>query len=227
FKKNQSTYQLPERRTFQYLILDDAKVAERVKIAPQDAERYYNENKDRFRVQERVRVTHILLKTTDKKEDEIKKIEAKAQDLWKQARAGKDFAELAKANSEDESSAKKGGEIGWITRGQTVPEFEQRAFTMKAGELSEVVKTQYGFHIIKALEHETGRLKPFAEVQPTILQELRSERGDLERVQMAERARRAAIRNHGNLQEAGAEVGAPVLTAKLVARNSAVPEIGA
>ncbi len=227
YKKNLNLYQMPERRTFQYMILDDAKVGERIKITPQELERYYNENKDRFRIQERVRVTHILLKTTDKKEDEIKKMEAKAQDLLKQVRSGKDFAELAKANSEDESSAKKGGEIGWITRGQTVPEFEQKAFTMKAGEVSDVVKTQYGLHIIKMLEHETGRLKPFAEVQPTILQELRSERVDMERMQLAEKARAAATRHPGNLQEAGREVGLPVLTATLVARNSLIPEIGA
>lgn len=227
FKQNRASYPLPERRSFRYMAIDDARVQATVEIKPQEIQRYYNENRDRYRVQERARVTHILLKTTEKKDDEIKKIEAKAHDLLKQVRAGKDFAELAKGNSEDTVSAEKGGEVGWITRGQTVPEFEHKAFSMKPGETSDVVKTQYGLHILKLLERETARQKPFAEVEGSIREELARERTQLERSRLADRARAAASRHGVNLEAAGKEVGLEVLTAALVEKGSAVAGVGA
>ena len=227
FKKNRATYMMPERRSLQYIVIDNATVASKVKITPEELQRYYNENKDRFRVQDRVHVTHILFKTTDKKEDEIKKIEAKAQDVLKQVRAGKDFAELAKANSEDTGSAQKGGDIDWVTRGQTVPEFEQKAFAMKPGEISDLVKTQYGFHIIKVLEKDNARVKTFPEVEKTIREEFTRERSDAERSQLTDRLRAAAARHSQSLPEAGRELGLPVLTATGVTRNSPIPQLGA
>ncbi len=227
FQKNKSAYVLPERRSFKYMVIDDAQLASRIQLSQQDLERYYNENQDRYRVQDRVRVTHILLKTTDKKEEEVKQIEARAQDLLKQIRAGKDFAELAKAHSEDPVSAAKGGEVGWITRGQTVPEFEQKAFYMKPGEVSDLVKTQYGLHIIKVLDREQPRVKPFAEVAEAIRKELLKERSDAERARLAERARAAAGKYGQALEKAGAEVGLPVQSVTLVERGAPLPEAGA
>jgi peptidyl-prolyl cis-trans isomerase D len=226
FKKNRNMYMVPEKRSFQYVLIDDAAVASRVKVTPEELQRYYNENKERFRVQDRVHVTHILFKTTDKKPEEVKQIEAKAQDVLKQVRAGKDFAALAKENSEDTASAAKGGDIGWITRGQTVPEFEQKAFSMKPGEVSDLVKTQYGFHIIKVLEKETARLKPFQEVEPTIREEFMRDRSDAEKSALMDRLRTAATRHGQNLQEAAREVGLSVNTATMLDRNSAIPQLG-
>ncbi len=227
FQNNKASYVLPERRSLKYLVIDDAKLREKIQLTPQDLERYYNENRDRFRVQDRARMTHILLKSTDKKDEEVKQVEAKAQDLLKQVRSGKDFAELAKAHSDDSVSAQKGGEIGWVTRGQTVPEFEQKAFSMKPGEISDLVKTQYGFHILKMLEREESRLKPFAEVAETIRQELFKDRSEQERGRWAERARAAAAKYGLALEKAGPEVGLPVLTATLVDRGAPLPEAGA
>ncbi len=227
FQKNRTTYMLPERRSFKYMVVDQAQAAAAVEIKPGEVERYYNENRDRFRVQDRARVTHILLKTTDKKEDEIKKIEAKAQEVLKQIRAGKDFAALAKEHSEDTASAQKGGEIGWITRGQTVPEFEEKAFSMKPGEITDVIKTQYGLHIIKLLERQQARLKPLSEVEAAVREELARDRRELERSKLADRARSAAFKHGVNLEAAGREVGLPVYTATLVERGKPIPEIGA
>jgi len=227
FQKNRGLYTLPERRTFHYFVLDDARIAASLAINPKDLERYYSENRDRYRIQERSRVTHILLKTTEKSAEEIKKIEAKAQDILKQAHAGKDFAELAKTNSEDSVSAAKGGEIGWITRGQTVPEFERRAFTMKPGEMSDVVKTQYGFHILKLLAREEARLKPLKEVEVSIREEFAKDKTDLERSRLADRVRAAAQKHAAKPEEAGREVGLPVLTASQIERGNPLPEAGA
>ncbi len=226
FETNKASYVLPERRTIRYLVIDDAKVAAAIEVKTEELERYYNQNRDRFRVQERSRVTHILLKTAEKSPDEIKKVESKAQDVLQQVRAGKDFAELAKANSEDQTSAPKGGEIGWVTRGQTVPEFEQKAFTMKPGETSDLVKTAYGYHILRVLEREDARLKPFAEVQDTIRDEMTRDRRDQERIRLTERARAAALKHGRKIEEAGREVGLAVLTAT-IERGNPLPEAGA
>lgn len=226
FQDNKASYLLPERRSLKYLVIDDAKLAAKVQLTPQELQRYYEENRDRYRVQDRVRVTHILLKTTDMKDEGVKQAETKAQDLLKQARSGKDFAELAKAHSDDSVSAQKGGEIGWITRGQTVPEFEQKAFSMQPGEISDLVKTQYGFHILKLLEKEQSRQKPFAEVAETIRQELSKERMELERTRWADRARAAAAKYGMALEKAGEETGLPVPTVNLVERGSPLPDIG-
>ncbi len=121
---------------------------------------------DSFRTPERVKVRHILLKTDGKPASEEPKIKAKAEDLLKQIRGGADFAALAKKNSEDTGSAANGGEYpGLVTRGQTVPEFEKAAFSLKPGQTSDLVKTQYGYHIIQVLQHEDARLRPFEEAK--------------------------------------------------------------
>jgi peptidyl-prolyl cis-trans isomerase D len=126
----------------------------------------YSQNQESFRTPERVKVRHILLKTDGKPASEEPKIKAKAEDLLKQIRGGADFAALAKKNSEDPGSAASGGEYpGFVARGQTVPEFEKTAFSLKPGQTSDLVKTQYGYHIIQVLQHEDARLRPFEEAK--------------------------------------------------------------
>ena len=100
---------------------------------------------------------HILLKTTEKPQDEIPKIRAKIEDILKQIKGGADFAALAKKNSEDPGSAVKGGDLDWVTRGQTVKNFEQTAFSLKPKELSGIVQTEYGFHIIQVMEKQDAQ----------------------------------------------------------------------
>src|SRR5260370_2630201 len=99
---------------------------------------------------------------------EVEEIRKKAEDVLKQAKKGGKFDELAKKYSEDPGSKEKGGDLGWITQGQTVPEFEKTAFSLNAGQISDLVKTQYGFHIIKVLEKETAHTKPFEEVKDSL-----------------------------------------------------------
>ena len=226
FQKNRAAYTRPETRSFRYLVIDDAAVAARVQVSSQEIERYYNQNRERFRVQDRVRVTHILLRTTDKSAEEVKKIETKAQDLLRQVRGGKDFAALAKASSDDTTSAAKGGEVGWITRGQTVPEFEQKAFSMPPGEVSDLVKTQYGLHILKVLEKESARQMPLEEVAPSIRQELGQDRSNSERSRLADMARAAAARHGQDLEAAAKELGLTAQIAANVQRGALVPGLG-
>jgi peptidyl-prolyl cis-trans isomerase D len=166
YKANTLRYQTPETKNLAILIADPAKMEQTATPADADLRRLYNQNQESFRTPERVKVRHILLKTDGKPASEDPKIKAKAEDLLKQIRGGADFAALAKKNSEDTGSAANGGEYpGWVTRGQTVPEFEKAAFSLKPGQTSDLVKTQYGYHIIQVLQHQDAGLRPFEEAK--------------------------------------------------------------
>lgn len=176
FEQSRSMFQVPEKRSFDVLVIDELKVGERIQLPEAELRRAYQTNLEQFRIPERVSVRHILLKTTGKPKEEVPKIRAQAEELLKQLRSGKDFAELARKNSEDTGSAEKGGELGWIVRGQTVQAFEDAAFSLKPKELSEVIGTEYGFHILQVMDKEQARLTPFEEVKDQIARDLKRQR---------------------------------------------------
>src|SRR5271157_3720344 len=170
YRANNARYQTPETKNLAILIADPAKMEQAATPADADLRLMYNQNQASFRTPERVKVRHILLKTEGKPASEEPKIKAQAEDLLKQIRGGADFAALAKKNSEDTGSAANGGEYpGFVTRGQTVPEFEKAAFSLKQGQTSDLVKTQYGYHIIQVLQHEDARLRPFEEAKTELM----------------------------------------------------------
>ncbi|MEZ5354202.1 MAG: peptidylprolyl isomerase [Bryobacteraceae bacterium] len=173
-RKNQAGYQVPPTRTVGLLIADADKMGESLKITDAELKAAYDGQISRFRVDERVNVRHILIKAegTASKEEKAK-AKAKAEDLLKQLRAGANFADLAKKNSEDPGSAQKGGDLDWITRGQTVKPFEDAAFSLKPNELSGVVESLFGYHIIQPLKKEASHTKPFDEVRGELLSEMR------------------------------------------------------
>jgi peptidyl-prolyl cis-trans isomerase D len=176
FNQNRALFQVPEKRSFDLLLIDENKVGERIQVPEAELRSAYQQRQEQYRTPERVHVRHILLKTTEKPKEEIPKIRARAEELLKQIRAGADFAELARKNSEDPGSAEKGGDLGWIVRGQTVPAFENTAFSLKPKEISDIVTTEYGFHIIQVLEKEPARLKPFEEVKAELARDLKRQR---------------------------------------------------
>jgi peptidyl-prolyl cis-trans isomerase D len=122
-----------------------------------------------------VKVAHILFKTAGKTPAEAAAIEKKARDVLNEIKGGANFADLAKKYSED-ASASKGGELDWVVRGQTVKEFEDTAFSMKPGQISDLVKTVYGIHILKLEDKQTAHLQSFGEVKDSIRAELEKQR---------------------------------------------------
>lgn len=154
FAANRPNYMVPAKISFQLLIVDEKKLAENVTIPEAQLRQTYQKNLDRFRTPERVQARHILIDAgKDKSKEEVDKAKAKAEDLDKQLKAGADFAELAKKNSQDPGSASKGGDLGWVVHGQMVPEFEQATFALKPKEISNVIKTDYGFHRKEAAKY--------------------------------------------------------------------------
>ncbi|MGA7294856.1 MAG: peptidylprolyl isomerase, partial [Terriglobales bacterium] len=176
YERNKATYNnsIPEKRQIKYVVVDSAKIAAATTITDQQLQAYYDQHRDEYRVPEEVKVAHILIKTPipapGAKEDEkaVAAARAKAEDILKQLNAGADFAKLAEKYSEDPGSAKNGGELGWIGRGRTVPEFEKAAFSLAKGQTSGLVKSSYGFHIIRVEDKQEAHLKPFAEVKSEI-----------------------------------------------------------
>jgi len=173
FAKNSSKYQVPEKRSTRFALLDLAKLRERTQAGDDALRAYYNAHINQYQVENRAHVQHILFKTVGKTDAEVAEIRAQAAEALKKAKSGANFEELAKKYSEDDATKAKGGELGWIVEGQTVAAFQQAAFTLPKGSISDLVKTQYGFHIIKVLDRETAHTKTLdevrGEIQPIVL----------------------------------------------------------
>jgi peptidyl-prolyl cis-trans isomerase D len=168
YEKNRSKYQVPEKRAVRYGLVDLTQLRQSAQVSDADLKAQYQQNIQQYEVPNRVHAEHILLMTVGKTDAEIEEIHQKAEDVLKQAKKGTNFEDLAKKYSEDPGSKDKGGDLGWLMQGQTVPEFEKTAFGLEKGKISDLVKTQYGFHIIKVLDKETAHTKPFEEVKDSI-----------------------------------------------------------
>ena len=147
YDKDKSKYVVPEKRVVRYGLLDTNQLRQNVQISDDDLKVQYQQDIQQYEVPNRVHVEHVLLMTVGKTDAEVAEIRLKADDVLKQAKKGTKFEDLAKKYSEDPGTKDKGGDLGWITQGQTVPEFEKTAFSLPKGSISDVVKTQYGFHI--------------------------------------------------------------------------------
>jgi parvulin-like peptidyl-prolyl isomerase len=145
-----------------------------------------------------VRASHILLKTEGKDEAAVK---TKAEEILKEAKGGADFAELAKKNSEDESNAKNGGDLDYFGRGRMVPEFDAAAFNMETGQISDLVKTQFGFHIIKLTDKKAGTTRSLDEVKQQLTDQVQSERAQQQAGDLAQKLE-AQIKKPADLETA-------------------------
>ena len=178
YEKNKSRFQVPEKRIVSYGLIDLNRLRQTAQLSDDELKAQYQQNIQQYQVPNRVHVEHILLMTVGKTEAEVEEIRQKAEDILKQAKKGAKFEDLAKKYSEDPGTKDKGGDLGWLTQGQTVPEFEKTAFGLEKGKMSDLVKTQYGFHIIKVLDKETAHTKPFDEVKDSIKTPLQLAKAD-------------------------------------------------
>lgn len=200
FDKNRALFRTPEKRDFYLIVGATADFVQSAKISDDQLRKEYQENLETYRLPDRVKVRHILIKTQGKPKEEAPKLKAKAEDILKQLQRGGDLAELAKKNSEDPGSGAKGGDLGWIVRGQTVPNFEKTAFSLKPGELSGLVETEYGYHIIKVEDKQTGHLQTFDEVRPQLLADAQKDAGAANLRKAISDARAEIVRNPGQAE---------------------------
>lgn len=232
FDANKTRYQnsIPEKREVRYFILGDKEAESKVAVTEAEVQRYYSSHQEQYRFPDRVKVRHILIKTpsaADGKVDQkaVDEARAKAEDVLKQVKAGGNFAELAKKNSQDPGSASNGGEMGWVVKGQTVEEFENTAFAQSPGQISGLVKTTFGFHIIQTEEKESARLRPLSEVQATIEKLIKAQKVGGWLNQQSGEAQDMAQKQ--GIDKAAAKFGVQLVQSGAINRGSLLPGIGA
>jgi peptidyl-prolyl cis-trans isomerase C len=151
----------------------DAEIAEKIAVKPEQVTDFYAKNPDEFKQGESVRASHILISVPRGADAATKgQAHAKAEQVLKEAKGGKDFAALAKEHSADPGSAPGGGDLGFFQQGQMVGPFNDVAFSLEPGAISDIVETEFGFHIIKVAEKKAGRTIPLDEVKPQVEQYL-------------------------------------------------------
>jgi len=173
FASHTEEYRIGERRKVRYLLVDVEAMRQGIVVPSREVERYYNDNIELFSTPEQVRASHILFKTEGKDEAAVR---AAAEKVLQEAKGGADFAALAKKHSEDESNAALGGDLDYFSRGRMVPEFEAAVFGAQPGLIPNLVKSGYGFHIIKVVDAKAGTTRTFEEVQAQIREQLVGER---------------------------------------------------
>lgn len=232
YDSHQKSYanSIPEKRKIKYAMLDTAKLESGVQISQDELQAYYNAHRDQYRVAEQAKVSHILIKTplpaADGKVDDkgVAAAQLRAEDLLKQLKSGANFEELAKKYSEDPGSAKEGGSLGWIGKGRTVPEFEKAAFSQPIGKVGDLVKSSYGFHIIRVDARQDAHMKTLdevkSEIEPILKQQKAQQVAQKKAADLVEQAKK------DGLDAAAAAQGVALATSDFFGRKDVVPGVG-
>ncbi len=219
-------YNQPEKFSFRVVVLSQDKVAQTMQVSEQELRGAYAASLENFKTPEQIHARHILVATNDKSDADKKTLRAKAEDIAKQAKGGANFAELAKKSSDDSGNASNGGDLGTFSRGQMVKPFEDVAFSLKAGEVSGVVETQFGYHIIKVEEKFPSKVTPFEEVRAALEKELRqSKLGDTVQT-TAVQMRGELLKNPSGAAAIAQKFGAELITVTDSGRGTPIPGIG-
>ena len=228
--KQQYANSIPEKRKVKYAVIATSKLENGVQVTQADLQAYYDKQRDQYRIPEQVKVSHILIKTPlpgpDGKVDEkgVTEAQHRAEDLLKQIKGGAKFEDVARKYSEDPGSAKQGGSLGMIGRGRTVPEFEKAAFSLPKGQISDLVKSSYGFHIIRVEDKQEAHMKTLDEVKADIEPLLKQQKVQ----QLAQKQAEALVnqaRGQG-LDAAAAAQKIPVITSEFFTRKDLLPGLG-
>ena len=182
FEAHKNDFKIPEKRKIRFLLIDVDALRAKTVVPEADVKRAYDDNIEQYSTPEQIRASHILLKTEGKDDAAVK---ARIEDILKQAKAGADFGELAKKYSEDDSNAKNGGDLDYFGHGKMVPEFDAVAFTLQPGQISDVVKTQFGYHVIKLTDKKPGTTRPFAELRQQLTDQLSYERAQSQAAELS------------------------------------------
>jgi peptidyl-prolyl cis-trans isomerase D len=189
-----------------------------------DVQAFYNQNLQQYQTPAQVRASHILFKIEGKDE---KVVRTQAEEVLKKAKApGADFAALAKQYSEDDSNNANGGDLDYFGRGRMVAEFEQAAFAMKAGEVSDLVKTAFGFHIIKVVDNKPDSTRPVAEVRPEIEEQLKWQKAQAEAEKIA-KSLEGTMKSAADLDRVAKERSLQVTETGLVLQSEPIQGVGA
>lgn len=188
YKANASLFQSPEQATIEYLAFDQDAVRRNLSVSEADLRSYYEQNQARWAGAEERRASHILINAPKSASaDERRKAKARAEQLLAQVKAKPDsFADVARKNSQDPGSAAQGGDLDWFRRGAMVKPFEDAAFALKKGDISSLVETEFGYHIIRLTDIKAPKTRSFDEMKPELEQEVKKQQAQRKYAEQAE-----------------------------------------
>ena len=223
FEKSKETYRIAEKRKIKYALIDVEQVRQQVTVPQNELEAFYKQNAAQYSTPEQLAASHILFKLEGKDDAAVRK---QADEVLKRAKAGEDFAALAKQYSEDESNNTSGGSLGEFGRGTMVPEFEQAAFALKAGEISnEPVKTSFGYHIIKVEKNQPATTRPLEQVRGEIEEQLKWQKAQQQAESLA-KSLAAEMKTPADLERIAKERGLHVQETTAFLRDEPIDGLG-
>jgi len=234
FDKNARQFEIPEQVKVEYLKLAPGSVEGQIKLVDEDIQDYYDRNISKYEVKKRYKAHHILFRiapaatgdgSADAAEEEDK-AKSKAKEVLLKLKDGADFEKMAREHSDDKVSGNNGGDLGQFSEGIMVPEFEAAFGEMKVGEISGLVRTAFGFHIIRLDEFKDGRLMPLSEVKESVIK-------DLKGIKSRKRIRRTVkhiykkTESGGDLKKAADEFNVETKTTGFISRKThSLPDVG-
>ena len=223
FDKSKEKYRVGEKRKIKYAIVNVDQVRSTIKVPDADIEAFYKQNLQQYQTPAQVRASHVLIKLEGRDE---KAAQALAEEVAKKAKAGADFAALAKQYSEDDSNKDTGGDLDYFGRGRMVAEFEQAAFAMKPGEISNPVKTSFGYHVIKVVDSKPDTTRPVAEVRPEIEEQLKWQKAQAEAEKIA-KSLEGTMKTPADLDRIAKERGLTTIETGFIQSNEPIQGVGA
>ena len=224
YQANRTQFEIPESVRVEYVVLSPETIAGNVKIADDAAKNYYDQNKARYGTEEQRRASHILIAVEGSDKTAARKT---AEDILVKVKvAPNDFAKLARENSKDPGSAAQGGDLGFFGRGMMVKPFEETVYRLSNGEISDVVETDFGFHIIRVTEIRPAQAKPFAEVRADIERELRNQQAQKSFTEAADQFTNLVYEQADSLQPAVQKLNLKLLSADSLTRRGLPPHLG-
>lgn len=221
YEKNSADFQVPEQVKAEYVVLNGEALAAQIPVSDADIKSYYEQNAKRYGEEEQRRASHILIKV-DKNASNADKAaaKAKAEALLAQVRKNPaDFAKLAKENSQDPGSAQNGGDLGYFGKGMMVKPFEDTVYKLKQGEVSDLVQSDFGFHIIQLTGIKPAAIKPLDEVKGEIAAEIRKQQATKKYSEMAELFTNTVYEQADSLKPAADKLGLKIETVSNLTRT--------
>jgi peptidyl-prolyl cis-trans isomerase D len=222
YDAHKDQYKIPEKRRVRYLSIDAEALKSQMTVTPQEVQQRYQQNIQSYTTPEQIRASHILFKTDGKDEAAVRKL---AESVLAKIKAGGDFAALAKQYSDDTGSKDKGGDLDYFSRGTMDKDFENAAWALKVGQVSGIVKTQFGLHIIKLTDRKPATTRTLDQVRPQIEDQIRYEKAQAEAAKIAEAAAKQ-IKTPADLDTVAREDNLSVGDSGLFARDEPLAGLG-
>ncbi|HWU84877.1 MAG TPA: SurA N-terminal domain-containing protein, partial [Rhodocyclaceae bacterium] len=225
YDDNKSRFEVPEQVRFEYVVLSQKAFEDKLQVSDVDIKAWYDSHPENYKQPEERRASHILIKADkDAKPEAVKAAEAKAADILAQVKKNPaDFAKLAKQYSQDTGSAAAGGDVGVVSRGAMVKPFEDAVFALKEGQISDLVRTDYGFHIIRLTGLKPERVKPLAEVKAEIAEEIKAQTAAKKYAEAAENFNNVVYEQADSLKPAADQFGLQIQQGGWLARGRPAP----